>query len=74
MTVQEIIDSIEQLPPEEQDYVLEVIYKRRESQRGQQFWQGLEAFRQKKQAEGIVFNEDDLTNLRDKSLPREVEL
>lgn len=74
MTVQEIIDSIEELPPEEQDYVLEVISKRRESQRGEHFWQGLEAFRDKIEAEGIVFEEEDFVNLRDKSLPRDVEL
>lgn len=74
MTLQEILVLIEKLPLEEQNYIVEVIHKRRESQQEHQFWQGLEAFRAKIEAEGIIFNENDLANLRDKSLPREIEL
>ena len=74
MTLQEIIAQVECLSIEEQDYLFELIRKKREESRGTNFWEGLEKFRKTIEAEGIVFNDDDFSDLRDRSVGREVNL
>ncbi|BAY27054.1 hypothetical protein NIES2100_68750 [Calothrix sp. NIES-2100] len=74
MTLQEIINSIENLPPEERDYLLEFLRKKKEESRGDNFWQGLQKFRSIIQNEGIIFTDHDFANLRDRSVGREIEL
>jgi hypothetical protein len=77
MTLQEILDKIENLPTEEQDYLLEILKRRteeKEKSRGDKFWEGLQNFRRAIEEEGIIFTEDDFANLRDKSPGRDVNL
>ncbi|MCC5634174.1 hypothetical protein LC613_43010 [Nostoc sphaeroides CHAB 2801] len=74
MNLQEIINSINNLPTEEQDYLFEFLRQKKEESRGENFWQGLQKFRQVIQREGIIFTDEDFADLRDKSVGREVEL
>ena len=74
MNLQEIINSINNLPTEEQDYLFEFLRQKKEEFRGDNFWQGLQKFRQVIQSEGIIFTDEDFADLRDPSLGREVEL
>lgn len=74
MTLQEIINSIESLQTEEQDYLFEFLRKKKEESRGDKFWQGLQKFRNVIQSEGIIFTDDDLADLRDRSVGREIDL
>jgi hypothetical protein len=74
MNLQEIINSINNLPTEEQDYLFEFLRQKKEESKGENFWQGLQKFRQVIQKEGIIFTDEDFADLRDKSVGREVEL
>ncbi|MBU7582823.1 MAG: hypothetical protein KAF91_07910 [Nostoc sp. TH1S01] len=74
MNLQEIINSINGLPREEQEYLFEFLRKKKEESTGDNFWQGLQKFRKVIQSEEIIFNDEDLTNLRDYSLGREIDL
>jgi hypothetical protein len=74
MTLQEIINSIENLPKEEQDYLFEFLRKKKEESRGDNFWQGLQKFRNAIQSEEIIFTDDDFAELRDRSVGREIDL
>jgi hypothetical protein len=74
MTLQEIINSIESLPTEEQEYLFEFLRKKKDESRGDNFWQGLQKFRNAIQSEGIIFTDDDFADLRDRSVGREIEL
>ena len=74
MNLQEIINSINNLPTEEQDYLFEFLRQKKEESRGDNFWQGLQKFRQVIQSEGIIFTDEDFADLRDPSVGREVEL
>ncbi len=74
MTLQEILNSIESLPTEERDYLFEFLRKKKEESKGDEFWQGLQKFRTEIHSEGIVFNDDDFADLRDRSVGREIEL
>lgn len=74
MNLQEIINSINSLPTEEQDYLFEFLRQKKEESRGDKFWQGLQKFRQVIQREGIIFTDEDFGDLRDKSVGREVDL
>ncbi|MGF1981020.1 MAG: hypothetical protein RMY30_036285 [Nostoc sp. CmiSLP01] len=74
MNLQEIINSINSLPTEEQDYLFEFLRQKKEESRGENFWQGLQKFRQVIQSEGIIFSDEDFADLRDKSVGREVDL
>lgn len=74
MNLQEIINSINNLPTEEQDYLFEFLRQKKEESRGENFWQGLQKFRQVIQREGIIFTDEDFADLRDKSVGREVDL
>ncbi|MEH2411137.1 MAG: hypothetical protein V7K36_20535 [Nostoc sp.] len=74
MTLQEIINSIESLPREEQDYLFEFLRKKKEESRGDNFWQGLQKFRKVIQSEGIIFTDEDFADLRDSGVGREIDL
>ncbi|MHC5739445.1 hypothetical protein [Nostoc sp.] len=74
MTLQEIINSIENLPTEERDYLFEFLRKKKEESRGDNFWEGLQKFRSVIQSEGIIFTDDDFADLRDRSVGREIDL
>lgn len=74
MNLQEIIDSINSLPTEEQEYLFEFLLKKKEESRGDKFWQGLQNFRNIIQSEDIIFTDEDFTGLRDKSVGREIDL
>jgi hypothetical protein len=74
MNLQEIINSINSLPTEEQDYLFEFLRQKKEESRGDKFWQGLQKFRQVIQCEGIIFTDEDFGDLRDKSVGREINL
>ncbi|KYC39292.1 hypothetical protein WA1_31645 [Scytonema hofmannii PCC 7110] len=74
MTLQEIINSIESLPTEERDYLFELLRKKKEESRGDNFWQGLQKFREVIQNEAIIFTDDDFADLRDRSVGREIDL
>jgi hypothetical protein len=74
MNLQEILNSINNLPTEEQDYLFEFLRQKKEESRGDKFWQGLQKFKQVIQSEGIIFTDEDFADLRDKSVGREVEL
>ncbi|WP_341532364.1 hypothetical protein WKK05_41715 (plasmid) [Nostoc sp. UHCC 0302] len=74
MNLQEIINSINNLPTEERDYLFEFLRQKKEESRGDKFWQGLQKFRQVIQSEGIIFTDEDFADLRDKSVGREVDL
>jgi hypothetical protein len=88
-SLKKIIESIETLSLEEQDYLLALVLNRRIAKRENQialdntdlkpeqkvgnFWDALQNFRAKLERENIVFNDDDFADLRDKSPGREVE-
>ncbi len=74
MNLQEIINSINSLPTEEQDYLFEFLRQKKEESRGENFWQGLKKFRKLIQSEGIIFTDEDFAGLRDKSVGREIDL
>lgn len=74
MNLQEIIDSINNLPTEEQDYLFELLRKKKDESRGDNFWQGLQKFRNVIQSEGIIFTDEDFADLRDTSVGREIDL
>jgi hypothetical protein len=74
MNLQEIINSINSLPTEERDYLFEFLRQKKEESKGDNFWQGLQNFRQVIQSEGIIFTDEDFADLRDKSVGREIDL
>ncbi|TVP62935.1 MAG: hypothetical protein EA343_09570 [Nodularia sp. (in: Bacteria)] len=65
MTVQEIINSIENLPTEERDYLFEFLRKKQEESKGDNFWDELQKFREVIENEGIIFTDDDFADLRE---------
>lgn len=79
MTITEIIESFDQLSVQEQENLLEILGQRcsklREGEDAQEetFWEMTLRFRQRMEAEGIEFTDDDFADLRDKSPGREVE-
>jgi hypothetical protein len=74
MTLQEIINSLDNLSVQEQDYLVELIRQRREEKQGINFWEGFQKFRATIEKEGIIFDDEDFANLRDRSIGREVDL
>jgi hypothetical protein len=74
MTLQEIISSLDSLSVDEQDYLVELIRQRREEKPGLDFWEGFQQFRSTIEKEGIIFDDEDFSNLRDRSVGREVNL
>ena len=84
MTLQEIIQSLDQLSVKEQASLFNVLRQRlaqkEETQdtlmpeNGDRFWQGVLRFRETIEKEGIEFTDTDFADLRDRSPGREVEL
>ncbi|MFN6497069.1 MAG: hypothetical protein RMX65_008705 [Nostoc sp. DedQUE01] len=74
MNLQEFVNSINSLSIEERDYLFEFLRQKKEESRGDNFWQGLQKFRQVIQSEGIIFADEDFADLRDKSVGREIDL
>jgi hypothetical protein len=74
MTLQEIINSINNLPTEEQDYLFEFLRQKKEESRGENFWEGLQKFRNIIESERIIFSDEDFADLRDYSIGKEIEL
>ncbi|WP_414545741.1 hypothetical protein [Nostoc sp. CCY0012] len=64
MNLQEIINFINSLPTEERDYLFEFLRQKKEESRGENFWQGLQKFRQGIESEGIIFTDEDFADLR----------
>jgi cysteinyl-tRNA synthetase len=66
MTFQEIVDSVRTLSRQEQDSLIESIYRQRKQQRGNDLWNDLQKFRATLEQEGIFDDGDDYSNLRDR--------
>jgi len=66
--------SVRSLSIKEQDSLIELIHRQREEQRGNDLWNDLQKFRATLEQEGIFSDEDDFSNLRDRTLGREVNL
>jgi Ulp1 family protease len=73
-TFQEIVESIEQLSIEDQNYLFEMLRQKREQQKTNTFWDVLQECRKIIETENIVFTDEDFADLRDKSPGREVNL
>ena len=74
MIFQEIVDSIRVLSVQEQDRLIELIHHQRKQQRGNDLWSDLEKFRNTLEQGEIFDDEDDFSNLRDRTPGREVNL
>ena len=74
MIFQELVDSIQVLSVQEQDSLIELIHQQREQQRSNDLWSDLQKFRNTLEQEEIFYDEDDFSNLRDRTLGREVNL
>lgn len=85
MTLQEIIKSLDDLSTEEQTSLLDVLRQRLSQivekaqtqpteNGGNGFWQGVVSFRETIEKEGILFTDEDFSDLRDRSPGREIEL
>lgn len=65
MNLQEIINNINSLSKEEQDYLFKFMRQKKEESKGDKFWQELQKFRKVIQSEDIIFNDEDFAELRD---------
>jgi cysteinyl-tRNA synthetase len=74
MIFQDIVDSVRSLSVEEQDKLIELIQQQREQQHGEKFWDGFKELRATLEREEISFDDDEFSDLRDRSLGREVYL
>jgi hypothetical protein len=83
MTLQEIIQSLDDLSIEDKTSLLKILesqlsqIKEQEKQlqnKGDSFWQGVLRFRETIEREGIEFTDEDFANLRDRSPGREIDL
>jgi hypothetical protein len=74
MVFQEIVNSFLALSIQEQDKLIELINQQREQPHGDKFWEGLQKLRATLEQEGIFCDEDDFSDLRDRSPGREVNL
>jgi hypothetical protein len=85
MTLQEIIKSIDDLPPQDQTSLFHLLERRLAPNgepvptqsndfRGETFWEGVLRFRATIEREGIEFTDEDFAGLRDRSPGRELEL
>jgi hypothetical protein len=74
MTLPEIIHSIESLSAKEQQYLFEFLRQKQQKPRANHFGLGLQKFRQAIESEGIIFTDEDFTDLRDRSPGREIKL
>lgn len=86
MTLQEVLESVDELSIEEQTYLFDVLkaklgqgevalsVENQPSNNGESFWDMTLRFRQQIEEEGIEFTDEDFADLRDRSPGREVEL
>ena len=85
MTLQEIIQSLDDLPMQDQTSLFNVLRSRLDSiaatksdeqleRRGENFWEMTLRFRERIEREGLVFTDEDFAGLRDRSSGRELEL
>ena len=85
MTLQEIIQSLDDLPMQDQTSLFNVLRSRLDSieatesdeqleRRGENFWEMMLRFRETIEREGLVFTDEDFADLRDRSSGRELEL
>ncbi|MCT7952565.1 hypothetical protein NG798_22470 [Ancylothrix sp. C2] len=80
MNLLEIVESFEKLSEDEQDYLLDILVKKRKYQQNiknsnqENFWEMLLRFRERMEQEKIVFTDEDFANLRERSPGREVDL
>jgi hypothetical protein len=74
MIFQEIVDSIRVLSVQEQDSLIELLHQQREQQCGYDLWSDLQKFRNTLEQGEIFDDEDDFSNLRDRTPGREVKL
>jgi hypothetical protein len=74
MIFQELVDSIRVLSVQKQDSLIELIHQQREQQRGNDLWSDLQKFRNTLEQGRIFYDEDDFSNLRDRTPGREVNL
>lgn len=85
MTLQEIIQSLDNLSVQDQTSLFDTLRLRlaqtiREKQTkeitpdGEAFWEGVLRFRETIEKDGIEFTDEDFADLRDRSLGREIEL
>ena len=85
MTLQEIIQSLDDLPMQDQTSLFNVLRSRLDSiaatesdeqleHRGENFWEMTLRFRERIEREGLVFTDEDFAGLRDRSSGRELEL
>jgi hypothetical protein len=72
MVFQEIVDSVQALSVQEQDNLIELIRQQRKQQLGNELWNSLQQMRAMLEEEDIFADEDDFTDLRDRSPGREV--
>jgi hypothetical protein len=72
MVFQEIVDSVQALSVQEQDNLIELMLQQRKQQLGNELWNSLQQMRAMLEEEDIFADEDDFTNLRDRSPGREV--
>ncbi|MDJ1175823.1 hypothetical protein [Roseofilum capinflatum] len=78
MTLQEMIQGLDELSQEEQVSLFSVLQKRLEgrelTQAGDTFWNGVFRFRRAIEEEELVFTDEDFADLRDRTPGQEVEL
>lgn len=80
MNVLEMVKSFENLSEDEQDYLLDILVKKRKYQQNinntnqESFWEMTLRFREQMEREEIIFTDEDFANLRDRSPGREVNL
>jgi hypothetical protein len=85
MTLQEIIQSLDDLPMQDQTSLLNVLNLRLATiavaepiqsiqSDGDSFWEGVLRFRETIEREGIEFVDEDFADLRDRSPGREIDL
>lgn len=83
MTLQEILEAVDELSVDEQTSLFNVLQLRlaqttqkeqQDKNRGERFLQGIRNFRAAIEREDLVFTDDDFANLRDRSPGREIDL
>ena len=79
MTLQEIIQSLDDLPMQDQTSLFNVLRSRLDSiaatesdeqleRRGENFWEMTLRFRERIEREGLVFTDEDFADLRDRGV------
>ncbi|MFP4101110.1 hypothetical protein [Coleofasciculus sp.] len=79
MTLQEILEAVDELSVDEQTSLFNVLQVKlsqvsQSSSNGETFWAMTLRFRERMEREGIGFTDEDFANLRDRSPGREIDL